>query len=224
MRCGVRLLVFLMVASMLVFLGSSLPEPEEAPQEAYDAARAFLQVLERYVHSPGGHDYAYNVMKLENLDDLAEARLGTPFSMYTISSSSLQTANIEASNFLENAKFCYYYFPVIIGDQYHGIIHVNKFEGKWTGSGYLGQGKLIDYICQVRDEHGDEAGNMYSIVLLDGSYMFAFTKISGKYYLKPENKHSASLLGSDLRAMEFKEARAFLAKYVSSQTRNRSNQ
>ena len=220
MRCKKGPLAFLLFVSMLVLSGSSLTETEVVPQASRDAAQAFLQVLEKFVQGPAGHNYAFKVMKLEKLDDLAEARLGAPYRMYTISSSGLASTSLEASSFLTNATFCYYCFPLIIRDQYHGVIQVNMSEGKWTGAGYLGQEEVIDYICQLMVENGDKTEDMYSMVLLDGSYFYAFTRISGTYSLKPANKHSASLLGGDSRAIEFKDARAFLVKYVSSKTKN----
>ena len=126
-----------LIYCLILFLGISLSGflsggafAETAPPEAIDAAAAGLtpvlgvvtpQNMESFGFSPG--------------DIIAEAVLGTPFQLYTITPDKLLGAEDDTPVSTLISTTGHWLFPIVVSGQSRALLSVEQMDGKWVAVG-----------------------------------------------------------------------------------------
>jgi hypothetical protein len=189
LRCGGMLRSFPLLLIFVVAPYCAV-EAQTAPAEARQVALEKLlgEVPSDLKRSSGSLVGFY---KLNSIDDLARAKLGEPWSFYTLLSTDLTAAPIDSATLFAHALFVEYQFPIMIDGQCHGTVDVAERDGKWTAIGGSGGGDpTMDILADTT-----KCSSRIFILIRDKDIDFAFVRTATGLFAIPETPGSALDLG-----------------------------
>lgn len=131
--------------ALICWVIASTAHSQTSPPEVLKSAQAGLQsFLSRVPLEARGH-YGFTPT-----DDLQQARLGTPFNLYTMTPQALLTSSADTSVTSLLSKTAMWYFPVMVHNEIRAILVVDQVDGQWqaVSLGYAELARALDRIGQ----------------------------------------------------------------------------
>jgi hypothetical protein len=130
------------LVSLLLIANSTAQQPG-APAGVLEAAKEYVDDLR--LTCPADPSSCTQKFQLKNLDDLARARAGEPWAAFVLTFDDFR--NTPFQNLLKTARFNYYACPIVIDDQFKGIVRVcedPEAADKWVSCGSRGPTRMAE--------------------------------------------------------------------------------
>jgi len=189
------LFVYLALVFAVLFVPLPGTSAEKAPLEAYEAAENYLKkTINNWKSDPAYCKRYIRHMGLDSIENWDDIYIGDPYRHYRITYLELTAIGDRGESLLQNARFIYYGFPIIIDGIPRGMILVKYENGIWSTIGQRNAGPIYEQVYRMQKEKSDSAKIECSYLMIDTDKLYALIEEEGRYSLIPFNHHSAWFL------------------------------